>query len=255
MDFVQVERDDCLATVTIDRPDRLNALGSDVLDELREAFERLEGEVPVIVLRSTDDRAFVAGADLKEFNGMDGLADFQSFLRMQGDTNDYVEEHPAIVVAEVDALAYGGGFELVLATDMVVASEDAEFAFPEVARGLVPGGGGTQRLARLVGPNKAKELITTGDPIGAAEAERLGVVNRVVPPGELSAATRELADSVTENAPLAVRGAARVIDEGLDASLDTALSYERQLTFTLFRSEDAAEGIRAFVEKRDPEFE
>jgi len=137
---------------------------------------------------------------------------------------------------------------------MIVAAEDAEFATPEAKLGLVPGGGATQRLPRAVGPNKAKELLTTGEPISAEEAERLGLVNRVVPDGEVEETAQSLAAEVAGNAPLAVRRAKQLVDEGLEMSLEGALSYEQEVTFTLYGTEDASEGIASFVEDREAEF-
>ena len=254
MSLVTHERDGDVATVTIDRPDSLNALNTDVFTELAKVFEELEGEARGIVLRTTGNRAFVAGADLKEFDELSDQTEFVDFLRLQNRVNDYIEEHPALVVAAVDGLAFGGGFELVLATDIVVASADAEFGLPEVSRGFVPGGGGTQRLPRVVGPNRAKEMVTTGNPISAEEGRELGLVNRVVEDGDVDAAARALVDEAMENAPLAVAEAISLINEGMDASLDAGMKYEQAVAAYLYTTEDTQEGIRAFTEKRDPEF-
>jgi len=169
--------------------------------------------------------------------------------------NDDIENHSAVVISEADALALGGGFELALATDMIVAAEGAEFGFPEIDLGMFPGGGGTQRIARIVGPNKAKELVVTGEPISPVEAERLGVVNRVVQDEALGEVTRDLAETIAAKAPLAVEHGKRAIDDGLDASLATGLSHEQQRAFVNRQTEDAHEGVRAFLEDRDPEFE
>lgn len=254
MQLVSYEIDDAVATVSIDRPDKLNALNTEVLRELEEAFQRLEGEVRSIVLRSAGDRAFVAGADLAEFDEYETQTEFRAFLRRQNRVNDYVADHPALVVSAVDGLAFGGGFELVLATDLVVAEADAEFGFPEVSRGFVPGGGGTQRLPRIVGPTKAKEMITTGTPVSAEEARQLGLVNRVVEDGEGEDAARGLLAETMANAPLAVEAATRLVDEGMDASLDTAMGYEQAVAAFLYTTEDTEEGLEAFREKREPDF-
>ncbi|MFB6135628.1 MAG: enoyl-CoA hydratase/isomerase family protein [Halobacteriaceae archaeon] len=254
-EFVTVERveDGDVAVVTIDRPEKLNALRTEVNDGLAAAFERVEDAVAV-VLRSAGAKAFVAGADLEEVRGLSD-AEFGAFQRNARATNDAVADHPAAVVAAVEGLAYGGGFELALAADLVVAGEGARFALPEVGLGLIPGGGATQRLPRLVGANRAKELLVTGDPIDAETAREWGVVNRVVPDGEVDEAARDLATDVAGNAPLAVREAARVVDEGLESSLATGLSLEQEVTFTLRDTADAAEGLAAFAEDREPEFE
>lgn len=251
-EFVRSETAGRTGIVTIDRPDRLHALGADVLEGLDEAFGSLE-DATVVRLRTTGDRAFVSGADMKEFDGMT-KAEFVAFLDLQRGVNDRIESHPAMVVAEVDGIAYGGGFELALATDLVVAAESAEFAFPEVSNGWIPGGGGTQRLPRVVGVPKAKELLATARPVSAADAASLGVVNRVVPDGEVGEAAEALAAELGENAPLAVRSVKRLCDEGVEASIDAALSYEQAVMCDLFDTDDAEEGLEAFREKRDPEF-
>ena len=253
MSLVRYDRDGDVATVTIERPDKLNALNTEVFDELAESFEALEDEARGIVLKTSGDRAFVAGADLKEFDEMSSQTEFVEFLRLQNRVNDQIEDHPALVAAAVDGLAFGGGFELVLATDLVVADSEAEFGLPEVSRGFVPGGGGTQRLPRVVGPNKAKEMVTTGNPISADEARELGLVNRVVE-DDVEGAARELVAEAMENAPLAVEEAITLINEGMDASLNASMKYEQAVAAYLYTTEDAREGVRAFTEKRDPEF-
>lgn len=254
MSLVTHDVDGNVATVTIDRADKLNALNSDVLRELEESFEAVEGEARGVVLRTAGDRAFVAGADIKLFDELSSQVEFVEFLRLQNRVNDYIESHPALVVAAVDGLAFGGGLELVLATDLVVADAEAEFGLPEVKLGFVPGGGGTQRLPRVIGPNKAKEMIVTGNPITAEEGRELGLVNRVVEDGDVEGAARDIVDDAMANAPLAVEEALRLVDEGMDASLDTAMQYEQAVTAYLYTTEDNAEGIRAFTEDRDPEF-
>lgn len=249
---VTVEREEDLAVVTIDRPDKLNALSTEIETSLREAFERVE-DATVVILRTEGDRAFIAGADLGEIHGMSNR-EFQTYQRNGRRTNDYIATHPAFVIAAVDGLAYGGGCEKALVADAIVADESAEFATPEVKLGLVPGGGATQRLPRRIGPNRAKEMLATGEPIGADEAKMLGLVNRVVPNGDVDDAARELAATICDNASLAVRAAKRVVNEGADASLETALALEQEVTFTLYDTDDTTEGIEAFVEKREPEF-
>jgi len=255
MSLVTHDVDGDVATVTIDRPDKLNALNADVLRDLEAAFEAVEGEARAVVLRTAGDRAFVAGADITLFDELASQTEFVEFLRLQNRVNDYVAAHSAVVVSAVDGLAFGGGLELVLATDLVVADVDAEFGLPEVKLGFVPGGGGTQRLPRVVGPNKAKEMIVTGNPITAAEGRELGLVNAVVEDGDVAGAARDLVDDAMANAPLAVEEALRLVDEGMDASLDTAMRYEQAVTAYLYTTEDNAEGIRAFTEDRDPEFQ
>lgn len=245
---------DDVGSVTIDRPDQLNALNSDVHDALYDALERFEQEeLSTVIIRSAGDRAFIAGADLKEIDGMD-LRSFIEYQKNGRKLNDYIASHPAIVIAAVDGLAYGGGMEVALAADVVVASENATFALPEVTLGLVPGGGATQRLPRIAGKNLAIEMLTTGEPIDAERAAAAGIVNHVVETDAVRETAAELAETISANAPLAVREAKRLVNEGLEASLETGLSFEQEVTFQLYETDDVTEGIRAFKEDRDPEF-
>lgn len=254
-EFVSTATDGAVGTVTIDRPDQLNALNTQVNDELYDAFDELDdGTVDVVIFRTTGDRAFVAGADLTEIAELSNQ-EFMAFQKNGRRTNDAIAAHSAQVIAAVDGLAYGGGFELVLAADMVVAEAGARFAVPEVKLGLIPGGGATQRLPRAVGTNKAKELLASGEPMLAEEAKSLGLANHLVGEGEAEEGARELAAAITKNAPMAVREAKRVVDRGVEAPMETALSYEQVVTYQLFDSEDTSEGIAAFLEDRDPEFE
>lgn len=255
MSLVTHKLDGDVATITIDRPHKLNSLNTDVLHALEAAFESVEDEARAVLLRTAGSRAFVAGADIKMFDEFSSQTEFMKFIRLQNRVNDYVEAHPAVVVSAVDGLAYGGGLELVLATDLVVADAETEFGLPEINLGFVPGGGGTQRLPRVVGPNKAKEMIITGDPITAEEGRELGLVNRVVNDGDVKTTALDLIDDAMRKAPLAVEEALRLVDKGMDASLDTALQYEQAVTAYLYTTEDNTEGIRAFNENRDPEFE
>ncbi|MEA2595836.1 MAG: enoyl-CoA hydratase, partial [Thermomicrobiales bacterium] len=176
------------------------------------------------------------------------------FQRLGRRMYDRLESFRKPTIAAVNGFALGGGFELVLACDLVVAAENAKMGLPESKLGLLPGGGGTQRLTRLVGRNKAKELLMTGDFITGAEAATLGIVNRVVPADQVMEAAHQLADRILERAPLAVQMAKQLVNDGLNASLATAITQEMGMTATLYASEDAREGIGAFMEKRTPGF-
>lgn len=248
--------DNSLGTVTLDRPDRLHALSDEVLSDLEEAFTRLEEEsVRTIILESTGETAFVSGADLKEYQDFESAKEFGAFLDHQNATNELIENHPAHVIAAVDGIAYGGGFELALSADMIVADQDASFAFPEVSRGLIPSGGGIQRLSRIVGPTKATEFVSTGRPMSAEEAKHLGVINRIASESDVREVAEELASEILENAPRAVRATKEVLRWSQDTSLDHAIAHNQQILTALFDSPEANEGIEAFVEKRDPEFD
>jgi enoyl-CoA hydratase len=250
----EIERANRKAVLTFTREDRLNALDSQTFRDLIAALDELDVDESVeIVMLTGRGRAFVAGADINEYIGIT-VTDYVNFQRLGRRMYDRLEGFRKPTIAAVNGFALGGGFELVLACDLVVAAEHAKMGLPESKLGLLPGGGGTQRLTRLVGRNKAKELLMTGDFITGAEAERLGFVNRVVPAEQVMEAAHQLADRILERAPLAVQMAKQLVNDGLDASLATAITQEMGMTATLYASDDAREGIGAFIEKRTPSF-
>jgi enoyl-CoA hydratase/carnithine racemase len=249
-----IERDGRVAILTFTREERLNALNSQTFRDLIAVADELESdpEIRVIILTGRG-RAFVAGADINEYVGI-SMIQYVDFQRLGRRMYDRWESLTKPVIAAVNGFALGGGFELVLIADIVVASEQAKFGLPECKLGLLPGGGGTQRLPRLVGRNTAKALIMSGDFIPASEAHRLGIVYSVTPPDELMDTARALAATIASRAPLAVAMAKELVNRGLDASLPTAIAQEMGMASTLYASEDAQEGIAAFLEKRSPEF-
>ena len=253
VDF-EIDRDGSIAILTFVREDRLNALDRRTMQDLRSAFDDLGRDDTVAVIVMTGKgKAFVAGADINGYLDIE-LLDYVDFQRLGRRMYESVESCPKPVIAAVNGWALGGGFELVLVADIVIASERAKLGLPECKLGLLPGGGGTQRLPRLIGRNKAKEMLMTGDPITAAEAERLGIVNKVVPPDELMPTVMTMARTIAERAPQAVRMAKQLVNDGLEAPLDPAISMEIGMTATLYDTHDAREGIQAFFEKRQPEF-
>lgn len=249
-----LERDGRKAILTFTREDRLNALDAQTFRDLLTTLEAIEADPEIaIVIITGRGRAFVAGADITGYVDRTVL-DFVTFQRLGRLVYDRIERLRQPVIAAVNGYALGGGFELVLVADLVVAAENATFGLPEAKLGLLPGGGGTQRLPRLVGRNKAKELIMTADFITAEEAKVLGIVNRVVPAEELMPAAHALADRILKRAPLAVEMAKQLVNDGLQASLPTAITQEMGMTATLYDTADAREGISAFIEKRPPAF-
>lgn len=255
-EYVTADHDGFFATVTIDRPEKLHALNADVLAGLIEAFDDLPDEVCVVILRTTGEDVFVAGADMNEFRRVDDCDEFLAFQELEREANAAITDHPAVVIAAVDGVAYGGGFEVAMAADMLIAGESAEFAFPEVKRGLIPGAtGGAQWLPRLVGLPKAIELIATGESISAEEAQQLGIVNRVVPDGGVEDAAGELANSMLKNAPLAVQAAKRLCRASAYDDLDTVFSLGEEIIGNLYETADAKEGVAAFFEDRDSTFQ
>lgn len=249
-----LERDGRKAILTFTREDRLNALDAQTFRDLLTTLEAIEAGRDVSVLIITGrGRAFVAGADITGYVDRTVL-DFVDFQRLGRLVYDRIERLRQPVIAAVNGYALGGGFELVLVADLVVAAENATFGLPEAKLGLLPGGGGTQRLPRLIGRNKAKELLMTADFITAQEAKALGIVNRVVPGEELMPAAHALADRILKRAPLAVEMAKQLVNDGLQGSLPTAITQEMGMTATLYDTADAREGINAFIEKRLPAF-
>jgi enoyl-CoA hydratase len=252
---VRLEVEGPFATVTVDRPKSLNALDTRTLQELEKIAGdlALRSDVRGVVLTGAGEKAFVAGADIAEMNGMD--ADRARHFGALGQrVMDAISALPFPVVAAVNGFALGGGCELALACDFIYASENARFGLPEVSLGVLPGFGGTQRLTRLVGRARAKELIFTGDILDATKAKEIGLVLDVVPLPKLLGHARAALERVAKKGPLAIRRAKEAIDRGADLDLADGLEIERQLFSDLFNSADRTEGMKAFLEKRPPVF-
>jgi len=251
---VLVERHGRVARVTVNRPDKLNALNVATRSDIMAAFEDLarDDEVRVIIVTGAGEKAFVAGADINEFAGTTAVG--QRAVMRGSRAFDAVEDCPKPVIAMINGFALGGGCELALACDIRIASSKAKFGQPEIKLGIIPGGGGTQRLTRLVGEGKAMELILTGDMIGAEEAERIGLVNYVVAPEELEAKTMEVANKIAEMSPVALAMAKQAVKNAARLDLRAGLEAEVDLFALCFSSEDKEEGVRAFSEKRKPDF-
>ncbi len=248
------EIDDGIAVITINRPDKLNALNARVVHELSQAFQqaRSDNAVKGVVLTGTGQKSFVAGADIQQFPDLDALEGHRFALRGQAVFNR-IEELPKPVVAAVNGYALGGGCELALACHLRVASENASFGQPEVSLGIIPGFGGTQRLPRLVGRGIATELILTGERIGAQRAYEIGLVNRVVPLGELLETAKELVATIAAKAPLAVGMALQAL-RASDLPQHEGLRYEAALFGQSCATADFQEGVAAFLERRKAEF-
>jgi enoyl-CoA hydratase len=247
--------DGSVAILTLDRPGRLNAIGSDTISLLQDALDAIEDnpELRVVVVTG-EGRAFSAGADITELDRLHTSHDFARFVRTLTDSFGRLARLPQPSIAAVDGLALGGGFELALACDLRIAGEGARFGVPEVRLGLLPGASGTQRLARLLPPSIAKQLLMTAEMLTADDALRWGLVNRVVPAGEALAASLELARSLAIGPPKALAAAKRLVDEGTEMPFDTAVGLEREVVAMLFATDDRQEGVAAFLEKRQPTF-
>ncbi|HEX7335952.1 MAG TPA: enoyl-CoA hydratase-related protein [Gemmatimonadales bacterium] len=246
---------DGIARITINRPDKLNALNATVIAELGDAVTRVETDAAVrgVILTGAGHKAFVAGADITELaeqTPLDGKA--RSLLGQQ--VFRRLERCGKPVIAAVNGFALGGGCELAMACHIRIAAESAKFGQPEVKLGIGPGYGGTARLPRLVGRGRALELLLTGSMIDAAEAYRIGLVNRVVPADRLLPESEALARAILENGPLSIQACLEAVDAGLDTSLDQALLLEANHFGLLSATSDMKEGTKAFVEKRKPVF-
>jgi enoyl-CoA hydratase len=255
MTFTLVEKTDRIATVTLNRPEKLNALNNEVLQELERIFADLEQdpEVGVVILTGAGEKAFVAGADIAELKTLDTAGARVQALRGQA-VFQRIESLPKPVIAAVNGFALGGGCELALACHIRIASETARFGLPEVSLGIIPGYGGTQRLARLVGKGVALDLILSGEMAPAADALRMGLVSRVVPAADLQATALKLAKTILSRGPLALRSALAAVHEGLEMPQEQGLQYEAALFGLLAATQDMQEGMGAFLEKRAAAF-
>jgi enoyl-CoA hydratase len=253
---LRVEREGGLVIVTINRPRQLNAINRTMAGELGDLVAGLETDrtARAVLLTGAGDRAFMAGADIAEFQGLTTVEALDFGQRIQR-LYSRLEGLPQVTIAAVNGFALGGGCELTQCCDLVVASEAARFGQPEINLGVIPGAGGTQRLARLVGLHRAKELNLLGEMIDAAEAFRIGLVNRVVPPDRLLPEARALADKAMARAPVALRMIKEAMNEGFDLDLPKALAIEAKAWAVAFSTEDAREGVAAFLEKRTARFQ
>lgn len=251
-EFVEVAKEAPIATVTLNRPKQLNALSSALVKEITEAMEALDldPEVRAIVLTG-GEQVFAAGADIKE---MAEATPFDERVRTRMFFRDRFNRISKPVIAAVSGYALGGGCELAMSCDIIVASESARFGQPEVNLGIIPGSGGTQRLARTVGKYRAMEIVLTGEFLKANEAHQLGLVNKVVPAELLLEEAKALAKKIAAKPPLAIRLAKEAILKSFNTSLEDGLEFERKCLYMLFASEDKKEGVKAFMEKRPPEF-
>ncbi len=252
---LKTENRDGILFVTIDRPKVLNALNAQTVGEIEDVFEsaRDDDSVRAVIVTGGGEKAFVAGADINELAKMNPITGKMTSERGQ-DVFTRIERFPKPVIAAINGFALGGGCELALACHIRIASEKAQIGLPEVTLGIIPGYGGTQRMARLLGKGKALELICTGDRIGAAEAERIGLVNKVVPADQLLTAAEEMARRIMSRGPLAIRAAIEAVMRGSEMPFEEGQFLEATLFGLLCASEDTKEGMKAFLEKRPAEF-
>jgi enoyl-CoA hydratase len=252
LEFLTCDIEQHVAVVTINRPP-VNPLNSKVFKELVTVFNELEenSQVRVIILTGSGEKAFVAGADINEMADLD-LVGMMNMNRVSREAFSKIENASKPVIAAINGLALGGGLELALACDLRICSEKAKFAFPEVGLGIIPGGGGTQRLQKIVGQGIAKELLYFGDMFDANRALELHIVNKVVPGEELLATAKQWAEKLAQKPPVALRMLKIAVNAGSNADLETGLTLEASSFANAFSTEDRKEGLKAFVEKRKP---
>ncbi|MDI3547520.1 MAG: enoyl-CoA hydratase [Halanaerobiales bacterium] len=248
--YLELDKEGKLAILKINRPEALNALNKELLKELREALEFLEedNELMVLIITGAGEKAFVAGADIGEMKGMSPL-EAREFAKLGNSVFSLIEKSNKVVIAAVNGYALGGGNELALACDIRLATQKSRFGQPEVGLGITAGFGGTQRLTKLVGAGRAKELLLTGELIGAEEAFRIGLVNKVVSGDQLLEEARKLAERIIKNDPLAVKLTKSAVNFGLEEGIEQGLFFETNSFALCFSSEGQRRRMEAFLEK------
>ena len=254
---IRYKRDEtsAVSVITLNRPEHLNAMNAEMLDELSHLTNciALDGDLAAVIITG-GDKCFAAGADIQQVSRLDSPVAAHAFVSKAHMVMDSVERIEKPVIAAINGIAFGGGCELALACDIRLASESALFALPEIKIGVIPGGGGTQRLPRLIGSGRAKEMLFSGDPIDAQEAYRIGLVNRIFSAGCLMEEAMKMAEKFAGRPRVALRANKATVSAGMSMDLHSALAYEARCFELLFSTEDLKEGMRAFLEKRKPVF-
>jgi enoyl-CoA hydratase len=248
-------REDGIGIVTINRPQSLNTLNSEVFAEMYQMFGEIEAdpEIRVVIITGSGEKAFIAGVDIREMKDKNSV-DIETFIRIARQAGDRITNLRKPVIAAINGFAFGGGNELALDCDLRIASENARFGQPEINLGIVPGGGAMQKLPRLVGMAKAKEIVFTGEVFDAQTALQIGMINKVVPQDKLMDEARALARKLLSKSSVALAYAKKAINSGVDMSLPSAMDMDECYFARCFGTEDQKEGMRAFMEKRKPEF-
>lgn len=249
------EQDNGIGVITLNRPKALNALNAALIYEMDELLDNIakDDSIQVVIVTGSGEKAFVAGADITEMKSMSAI-EGRNWGKLAQAVFNKLENLPQPVIAAVNGFALGGGCELAMACDIRIASEKAKFGQPEVTLGITPGFGGTQRLPRLVGKGRAKELLYTGDMIDGNEACRIGLANKIVAPDQLMIVAKEMALKIMSRGPVAVQLCKAAVNEGLDMDLDSGIAYEAEVFGLCFSTVDQKEGMTAFVEKRKANF-
>lgn len=251
------EKEDRVGTITLNRPTAMNALNSNMLQDLSDVIDKIaaDDDVKVVIITGGNEKFFAAGADIKELESLITPVDAHRFsMKVQGVLSK-IENLEKPVLAAISGYALGGGCEMIMACDIRIAAENAVFGQPEIKIGVIPGGGGTQRLPRIIGLSKTKELLYTADQMSAGEAFRVGLVSKVVPVEALMVETTNMAKKIARQPGIALKTTKRVLNNGMNVNnINSALEYEAQGFEVLFSTEDQKEGMKAFIEKRKPIF-
>ncbi len=244
-----------IAKITLNRPEARNAFNMELLDGIMEALDKAEQDpdIRAVIITGSGDKAFSAGADIKAMSSMDAEAS-KAFLKRGQEVFRRIEQFPKAVIAAINGYAFGGGLEISLACDIRIAVDDVKLGTPEVSLGLIPAWGGSQRLSYHIGMSKAREMILTGNPITAKEAEAIGLVNKAVPADELASTAAFMAAKIADNAPLAIKAAKKSMNASRTLSIEEGNKLEYELALELTQSKDLQEGIAAILSKRKPNF-
>jgi enoyl-CoA hydratase len=255
-DTILISAEGRVATITINRPDKLNALNEPTRAAIVSALDRFENDpdIRVVVLTGAGEKAFIAGADIAEFEGRTPVAQYRVMSSPGTNAFEAADRFPKPIIAAVNGFCLGGGCELAMACDIRIASDKAKFGQPEINLGLLPGGGGTQRMPRLIGLGNAFKLLYTGDMVTADEALRLGLVSEVVPAADLMTRVKALAAAIASKSPVALRYIKEALRASVRSPMDAGLALERTFFGLVFASEDKVEGVEAFLQKRKPDF-
>lgn len=250
--MIDIEEKGDITIITLNNPP-VNAVCTELLEELEEKLDSLKESKSRAIIITGEGKSFVAGADISEMKDMSPV-EAEEFSRKGHRVFTKIENFPKPIIAAINGFTLGGGLEIAMSCDILIASEKAKFGQPEVGLGLIPGFGGTQRLTRIVGPKKAKELIFTAEKISADQAYEINLINKVVKPDDLMEECEKTANAISKNAPLAVKHAKKAINEGSDIKIEEGLKIETEEFRECFKTEDVKEGLNAFMNKKEPEF-
>ena len=254
-DIIKFEREESIGTITLNRPEQMNALGTHLINQLSNLLDEIAKDDGIrVVILAGNERFFCVGADISEISKINTAVKAHAFFSNIQSFFNKVAEFEKPVIAAISGFALGGGCELALACDLRIAADNAKLGLPEIKLGIIPGGGGTQRLTRIIGITKTKELLYTGDSIDAKEALSMGLINKVTPVKSLIDESKKMASKIATKPPFAMKMAKHAVNGGINMDIKSAIAYEARCLEILFSTEDMKEGVNAFIEKRKPYF-